>query len=46
MITSACRSSEDNAHVVQFLIGKGGEVNLQNNVSINNFIFIITFNLY
>ena len=43
MITLACRSSEDNAQVIQFLIDMGGKINLQNNVSV--MIFIITFNL-
>ena len=49
MIIAACRSpSKDNSHVVEYLVDKGGDVNLQNNVSINinNFmIFNITFNL-
>ena len=35
MIIAACKSDEDNSHVVQFLIEMGGDVNLQNDVSIN-----------
>ena len=48
MIIAACKSDEENSHVVEYLIDMGGDINLQDNVSFNYnnlIIFIATMSI-